>query len=295
MTSTQSSAFGHDVYDHAQVSAQERLNAAFFANQRAALELENARLYHELMLTRLQSQYMSSMPFGTPGFHGGYMYPQTATQMGFSMQCHEAPIPKVAKKQVKKKQAPSRTQEPIKTHSFETASTASGEESTSPLSQVASDDEHEVEGSGKGSQQQRTTVMLRNVPKSLTTEKLMDLLNDAGFEGCYDLVYLPRDFKTKVGLGYAFVNLNSAARAGSFFESFQGFSTWGVQSDKVCDVAWSVLQGIDENVERYRNSPVMHESVSDEFKPVLVENNEKVAFPAPTKHIRPPRQWSRRT
>ena len=45
----------------------------------------------------------------------------------------------------------------------------------------------------------RTTVMLRNVPNNYTREMFLTLLDDHGFAGRYDFVYLPCDFKRQAG------------------------------------------------------------------------------------------------
>lgn len=140
-----------------------------------------------------------------------------------------------------------------------------------------------------------TTVMMRNIPNNYTRAMLLDLIDSEGFKGQYNLVYLPIDFKNHVGLGYSFINLLDSEIAKSFQERFSGFQQWTAQSDKVCEVTWSdALQGIGAHIERYRNSPVMHESVPDECKPALFKAGKRVSFPEPTKRIRAPRQWPRR-
>lgn len=48
-------------------------------------------------------------------------------------------------------------------------------------------------------------------------------------------------------------------------------------------------QGLEAHVERYRNSPVMHEDVPDTFKPVLFANGVRISFPLPTRKLRAPR------
>merc|ERR1719146_492709 len=54
--------------------------------------------------------------------------------------------------------------------------------------------------------------------------------------------------------------------------------------------AWSTCRGLAENVERYRNSPLMHESVPMECKPALYDvDGRRIAFPSPTKAIPKPR------
>jgi len=136
----------------------------------------------------------------------------------------------------------------------------------------------------------RTTVMMRDIPNSYCTEKLVQLFDIAGFYARYDFVYLPVDFRTDMSLGYAFVNFVSNKDAQHFIEVLDGFSSWAGPSTKVCQVSWAdPNQGLSEHVERYRNSPVMHDNVPDSYKPRLYYNGVRVPFPTATKRIRPPR------
>lgn len=136
----------------------------------------------------------------------------------------------------------------------------------------------------------RTTLMFRNLPNNYNRSSLMQMLDSGGFKGTYNLLYLPTDFRNFAGFGYAFVNFCHHEDAKKAKASFQGFSKWRVPSKKVCDVVWGgVVQGLQAHTERYRNSPVMHESVPDEYKPAVFEDGVRVEFPAPTKKIRPPR------
>ena len=43
------------------------------------------------------------------------------------------------------------------------------------------------------------------------------------------------------------------------------------------------------HLERFQNASIMHESVPDEYKPILLEAGVRVAFPAPTVDIPAPR------
>lgn len=136
----------------------------------------------------------------------------------------------------------------------------------------------------------RTTLMLRNIPNDYSRNMMLDLLDSQGFAGSYDFVYLPFDFNRPACLGYAFVNCASPADAEKMKECFQGFKQWCVPSHKVCEVCWGEpLQGLEAHIERYRNSPVMHQSVPDEYKPVIFLDGICSPFPAPTKRIRCPR------
>lgn len=135
-----------------------------------------------------------------------------------------------------------------------------------------------------------TTVILRNLPLETTRDMLLQILDTEGFSGGYDFVHLPVDFQTRSGLGYALVNLVSHDVALSVHRHFEGFRMWPCPSDNVCEVAWnSPHQGFETHIERYRNSPLMHPSVPEAFRPLVFVNGCRVDFPAPTTRIRAPR------
>jgi len=135
---------------------------------------------------------------------------------------------------------------------------------------------------------------MKNLPHTYTRGQLLELVDAAGFHKCYDVVSLPIDLKSGTGLGYAFINFTTQEQAEKFKEYFNDFKDWAVLDDKGCEVLWSDnLQGYEAHIERYRNSPVMHESVADKFKPALYKDGIRVAFPEPTKTIKPPRPRTR--
>lgn len=136
-----------------------------------------------------------------------------------------------------------------------------------------------------------TTAMLRELPKELTRTMLLGLLDGEGFRGMYDFVCLPRGLQSLVGLGYGFVNFVTHELAVAAIEHFQGFDGWpaGLSADKPCETVWSAQdQGLEAQVNRCRNCPVMHPDVPEELKPVLLSNGVPVPFPAPTKPLRAP-------
>eukprot|EP00913_Durusdinium_trenchii_P000434 g397.t1 len=111
---------------------------------------------------------------------------------------------------------------------------------------------------------ERTTVMLRNLPNNYTREMFLQLLDEQGMKGLYDFV------------------------------TFHGFSDWALPTAKVCEVRWSgPHQGLRAHVDRYRNSPVMHKSVPDDYKPMIFKDGVRKAFPRPTKKVKAPfdRRW----
>mmetsp|Transcript_104830 Transcript_104830/g.301678 ORF Transcript_104830/g.301678 Transcript_104830/m.301678 type:complete len:486 (+) Transcript_104830:80-1537(+) len=139
-----------------------------------------------------------------------------------------------------------------------------------------------------------TTLMLRNLPNDYNRDMLVALLVREGFAGSFDFLYYPTDFKRWAGLGYSFVNFVNHAEALRAWHHFEGFAKWEVRTAKILEVTWAApLQGLEVYVDRYRNSPVMHEGVPEVFKPMLFENGVQVPFPEPTKKVRLPR-WKAR-
>lgn len=135
----------------------------------------------------------------------------------------------------------------------------------------------------------RTTVMWRNLPNNYTRAGLLELICSHGFAGCFDFFYAPVDFKTDSLLGYAFINFVFPVDAERFFDRFQRFVQWGNSSTKESLVAWSEhVQGKEAHVERYRNSQVMHPSVSDSKRPILLSGGMRIPFPPPTQKLRAP-------
>merc|ERR1712146_598812 len=119
---------------------------------------------------------------------------------------------------------------------------------------------------------------------------LVNMLDSEGFAARYDFVYIPHDFSTGAGRGYAFVNLVTPVDAEKLFRAFSGFRRWAIPSGKVCEVRWGgpQQQGVEANIERYRNSSVMHESVQEDRKPLLLKGGVPVPFPPSTRRVWPP-------
>lgn len=140
----------------------------------------------------------------------------------------------------------------------------------------------------------RTTVMLRNLPPGYNSELLLSTLDSNGFAKRYDFVYLPIDFNTRDSLGYAFVNLLSHAEALRLWSFFEDFSQWLLPCEKPCTLTWSFPhQGLSAHVERYRNSPVMHDIVPEDCKPMIFVEGRRIQFPRPTKPLKAPRLRTR--
>jgi hypothetical protein len=138
---------------------------------------------------------------------------------------------------------------------------------------------------------EKTTVLLRNLPKDYTRTQLVELLEDEGFDGTFDFVYVPMDFSSEASLGYAFVNFTAPGDARRCWEIFDGLVEWGNPGEnRACEVMWAEpCQGLAAHVERYRSSPVMHASVPDEWKPAIFQGGGRMPFPPPLKTVSAPK------
>jgi hypothetical protein len=135
-----------------------------------------------------------------------------------------------------------------------------------------------------------TTVMVRCLHEDLNCQAFVQQINSMGWKGLYDFVYMPINFRGKGNFGYVFVNFCSAMLALEFRHALASFELTGSHECSQWTTGWSTCQGLDANVERYRNSPLMHKQVPVECKPAIFdESGSRIAFPEPTKPIPKPR------
>uniref|UniRef100_A0A7S4LQD9 RRM domain-containing protein n=1 Tax=Oxyrrhis marina TaxID=2969 RepID=A0A7S4LQD9_OXYMA len=145
-------------------------------------------------------------------------------------------------------------------------------------------------GRGKKESKQAaiTTLNMRNVPRVYTQQLLLEELFELGFKHSMDFFYLPVDFRQGRSAGYCFVNFTTATAAERFQALLQGSSlARSDASDPPIEICPARKQGLSENVDWFRNSPVMQED-SDEVKPVLLDprTGSIMAFPAPSGPVR---------
>lgn len=141
-----------------------------------------------------------------------------------------------------------------------------------------------------------TTVIVKKMQKAFTATMLLQLLDSHGFRGAYDFLYAPVEFERMVGTGCAFINLRCHEEAARFITYFQGFHHWNVKcgGTKKAELSWSICQGRQAHIERYRNSPVLHPFVPEDLKPMLFDKQGKrESFPEPAEIVEPPRAFQR--
>jgi hypothetical protein len=270
----------HDTWPQQDAAFANEYEALAIENVRLVNEnimLENARLAQQNLLLRQAMQAPMPAPMGTPSMGWPHLNPFYPSGYPPVYAAAAPPLP-YSSSYTLTKGPPGLERVP--------SSLASTSSETGSLSYGSSFDDAVDNDDAKNLP---TSVMMRNIPNNYTRAMLLELINRHGFGLTYDFVYLPIDFAKKVGLGYAFINFIDHESAEQFRVCFSGFRGWTAVSEKVCQVMWSdVIQGRDAHIERYRNSPVMHVSVTDEFKPLLFKNGERLPFPPPTKAVSPP-------
>eukprot|EP01023_Acetabularia_acetabulum_P012952 TRINITY_DN1612_c0_g1_i18.p1 TRINITY_DN1612_c0_g1~~TRINITY_DN1612_c0_g1_i18.p1 ORF type:complete len:562 (-),score=105.26 TRINITY_DN1612_c0_g1_i18:2784-4469(-) len=112
----------------------------------------------------------------------------------------------------------------------------------------------------KNGEDQRTTLMIKNIPNKYTPQMILDTINDAGIKGCYDFLYLPLDFRNRCNVGYAFINMrNSVTDVPLLFNEFNGRRWERFNSEKVSQVTYARIQGREQLVNHFQNSSLMLE------------------------------------
>jgi hypothetical protein len=135
----------------------------------------------------------------------------------------------------------------------------------------------------------KTTLMLRNIPQGVTRSMVWELLQSEGFANQVRFMYLPIDLKSFDNFGYTFVDFDCTKVAEQCKERLDNF-IWRSDSKEIkLEAAWSETQGVNSFVQRYRDSPLMHESLEDALKPAMFKQGVRIAFPSPTKPIKAPR------
>lgn len=75
--------------------------------------------------------------------------------------------------------------------------------------------------------------MIKNIPNRYDQESLLEIIN-VHFNGLYDFLYLPMDFKNKCNIGYAFINLIEPKNCViNFYNEFHNKKWYLYRSEKV--------------------------------------------------------------
>ena len=119
----------------------------------------------------------------------------------------------------------------------------------------------------------RTTLMIKNIPNKFQRDALLKTI-DENFKGAYDLFILPTDANGFKNFGYSFINFTSCYYIPYFYFLFHEKKWSSTNSQKVCQITYSKIQG--------RNSLLSHYSSKIVFK-----NSEVKKYDVNTKFIIP--------
>jgi RNA recognition motif-containing protein len=105
------------------------------------------------------------------------------------------------------------------------------------------------------SEEEYTTVMVRNIPTKYTQQWFVEEVQSIG-SSC-DFVHMPIAKKFPINLGYAFVNFVTPEEARQFIATFRGHQfSKSPNSSKRALVSYASLQGFEENLEFYSSKRV---------------------------------------
>lgn len=118
-----------------------------------------------------------------------------------------------------------------------------------------------------------TSVMIRNIPNLYSQNDLKDEMEEMGFTGSFDFLYVPLDKGTNANVGYAFVNFLEASVAKKCMSVFEGhrFKRHRRCSGRVGWVSVAHLQGLEANIRHYKRAAVNSARLQQQ-RPFIMKN-----------------------
>jgi hypothetical protein len=93
-----------------------------------------------------------------------------------------------------------------------------------------------------------TTLMIRNLPYSLSLEDLLAIMETSDFKKFCDYCYLPHNFERHTNQGFAFVNFRSTEAAQAFLDQWQGSTHFQTANlNKPLAISVAAVQGRETN------------------------------------------------
>ena len=108
----------------------------------------------------------------------------------------------------------------------------------------------------------RTTVMIKNIPNKFNRDMLLNII-DKNFKGAYDIFILPTDVNRYKNFGYSFINFTCSYYIPNFYYLFNGKKWSNTNSQKMCEITYSKIQGRNNLLQHYSNKIIFR---NDEAK-----------------------------
>lgn len=115
-----------------------------------------------------------------------------------------------------------------------------------------SDTEAAVNGVDPEAAETRTTVVLLGIAVDLDEDGMRKILDERGFAGRYNAVYVPRNAKKDANLRYGFINFLHPEGAAACIQTCSGRNLGPSEPHRVCNVKYARVQGLgfmDEKIE----------------------------------------------
>jgi len=121
-----------------------------------------------------------------------------------------------------------------------------------------------------GTPKEVTTLMVRNLPLTAKQSDLLEELKRGGFTGLFDFLYMPCDFTSSEGRGFAFINFLTPAAAGMLVGAWHRSRRFGIKlHDQALSISPASLQGFEANVRKW-DIPRMRRIRNPHLKPYMV-------------------------
>ena len=114
---------------------------------------------------------------------------------------------------------------------------------------------------------QRTTLMIKNIPHYTSQNSLMYIFNNQGYKDEFNFFYLPIDFTKNMNAGYAFINFKNAKSIIKFYLEFNE-KPWKFNQNKKCYLSYARIQGFRAITQHFQNSGIMNQE-NNEVKPYI--------------------------
>ena len=119
----------------------------------------------------------------------------------------------------------------------------------------------------------RSTIMIKNIPNKFNQEYILNIINQ-NFRGTFDIFVLPTDINKLKNFGYAFINFTSSYYIPYFYFLFNGKMWFGTNSKKICELAFSKVQGKAALMEHYPSKMIFNNNEALE-----VTNEQRYIIP----------------
>ena len=126
----------------------------------------------------------------------------------------------------------------------------------------------------------RSTLMIKNIPNKFNQEYILNIINQ-NFKGTFDIFVLPTDANKYKNFGYAFINFTSSYFVPYFYFLFNGKMWFGTNSQKICELVYSKVQGTEALLNHYPSRILFHNKEALEAAPeqkYIIPNIYKLYF-----------------